>query len=102
MLMFCGCSPLGAGRSTGMLARVASTNFMSLRFAPSTTTPMGMPCPSVNRLRLVPLLARSVGLGPVFFPAERRFGHCAVHGLPLPIEADPLVKFAHAGPPERG
>jgi hypothetical protein len=46
-----------------------------------------MPLPSVNKLRLVPPLARSVGFGPVFFPPERGFGHCPVHALPTPVDA---------------
>src|SRR5438552_2760940 len=41
---------LGAGRSTGMLASVPSTNFMSGRLAPSTAKPTGMPSPSTNKL----------------------------------------------------
>src|SRR5437868_14630623 len=98
--MFCGSSTLGTGRSTGILSRVGSTSFMSGRLAPATTPPIGMPWPSVSRLRLVPALARSVGLGPVFFPAQGRFGHHAVQGLPLPFNADPLVKFQQPSPPE--
>ena len=47
---------------------------MSWRLAPSTLTPMGIPFPSVNRLRLVPFWPRSVGFGPV----------------PLPPRAEPL------------
>ena len=39
-----------------------------------------MPWASVNRLRLTPPLPRSVGLGPVFPPAQGRFGHGAVTG----------------------
>ena len=66
---------------------VRSTSFISCRFAPSTTTAMGMPWPSVSRLRLVPLLPRSVGLGPVPFSPQGSFGHGSVHGLPFPIKA---------------
>ena len=46
-----------------------------------------MPCASVNRLRLTPPLPRSVGLGPVFFPAQRRFVQRTVEGHPVEIEA---------------
>src|SRR5579884_3609146 len=42
------------------------TSFMSCRFAPSITTPIGTPCPSVSMLRFTPHLPRLVGLGPVF------------------------------------
>src|SRR5207245_2296109 len=75
----------------GMLVNVSRTIFMSLRLAPSTARPMGMPCASTNRLRLTPCLARSVGFLPVFFPPERRLGHAAVHAQPGPIEALPFI-----------
>jgi hypothetical protein len=59
-----------------------------------------MPCPSVNRLRLTPPLARSVGFGPVFFPPEWRLGHRAVHAQPVPVNALQLVKLCHSRVPE--
>src|SRR5665213_1678495 len=71
-----------------MLSIVSAMSLWSFLFAPSTVSPTGTPAPSVSRLRFVPLLARSVGLGPVFFPAERRLRHRAVHREPLPV--DPL------------
>lgn len=46
-----------------------------------------MPPPSTSRLRLTPLLARSVGFLPVFFPPEGRLGHAPVHAQPLPVDA---------------
>jgi hypothetical protein len=52
-----------------------------------------MPLPSVNKLRLVPPLARSVGFGPVFFPPERGFGHRSVHALPTPVDAFQVIVF---------
>src|SRR5439155_19045974 len=58
----------------GMLAMVSAMSLWSFRFAPSIVSPTGTPAPSVRRLRLVPSLARSVGFGPVFFPAQRGFG----------------------------
>src|SRR6476661_6944753 len=88
MHMPCGCSGVGAGRSTTILSSVARTSFISLRLAPSTTTPIGTPWPSVSRLRLTPLFPRSVGLGPVFFPRQGRLGQRPVHTQPRPI--DPL------------
>src|SRR5262249_25860625 len=93
--MPCGCATVGCGRLTTTLSSVDRTSFMSCRLAPSTTSPMGMPCPSVNRLRLTPPLARSVGFGPVFFPPERRFGHRAVHAQPVPVNALQLVKLGY-------
>src|SRR5438876_4520057 len=72
----------------GMLVNVSRTIFMSLRLAPSTARPIGMPAASTNWLRLTPCLARSVGFLPVFFPPERRLGHAAVHAHPGPV--DPL------------
>ena len=59
-----------------------------------------MPWPSVNRLRLTPPLARSVGFGPVFFPPERRLGHRPVHAQPVPRDALQLVKLFHPRLPE--
>ena len=61
---------------------------MSGRLAPSPALPQGMPAPSVSNLRLVPLLARSVGLGPVPVSPQRGLGHGPVPRLPLPVEAD--------------
>src|SRR6476659_8920001 len=74
-----------------MLSSVSSTRRLSCVLAPLVAIPRGMPLPSVNRLRLVPSLARSVGFGPVFFPPERRFGHRAVHALPVPVDSFQVV-----------
>src|SRR5438034_8193267 len=63
-------------------------------------TPRGTPAPSVSRLRFVPLLARSVGLGPVFSPTQRRFGHRAVECLPVPLDAVQLLVGQQAACPE--
>lgn len=59
-----------------------------------------MPCPSVSKLRLTPPLARSVGLGPVFFPAERRLGHRPIHTHPVPVDPAQFVKPFDPGSPE--
>src|SRR5215469_942513 len=64
---------------------------MSLRLAPSTATPTGMPSASTSRLRLTPCLARSVGFWPVFFPPEGRLGHAPVHRQPRPVDAFAVV-----------
>jgi hypothetical protein len=61
---------------------------------------MGKPCPSVSRDRLVPLLPRSVGLRPVFSPAQRCLGHRPVHRLPFPVEAPAGIKLDQACLPE--
>src|SRR4051794_29580150 len=89
----CGSSSVGSGRSTssGMLSSVASTSFMSLRLAPSTANPTGMPSPSTSRLRLAPSLPRSVGFLPVFFPPEGCFRHAPVHRQPGPVNPFPVV-----------
>ncbi len=54
----------------------------------------------MSKLRLTPLLPRSVGLGPVFFPAQRRFGHRPVHTQPLPVNATEFIKLLNSGLPE--
>src|SRR5947209_13668345 len=83
-----------------MLSIVGRTSFISWRLAPSISRPIGTPCPSVSKLRLTPLLPRSVGLGPVFFPAQRRFGHRSVHTQPVPIDATEFIKLRDSGLPE--
>jgi hypothetical protein len=59
-----------------------------------------MPRASVSRLRLVPRLARSVGLGPVFFPAQGSLGQRAIQGEPLPIDPRQLFVSEQARNPE--
>src|SRR5215467_16082453 len=83
-----------------MLSIVARSSFISWRLAPSIAKPIGTPCPSVSRERLTPLLPRSVGLGPVFSPPKRRFGHRPIHTQEAPIDALQLVKRFEAGLPE--
>jgi hypothetical protein len=61
---------------------------------------MGTPCPSVNRLRLTPRFARSVGFAPLFFPAQRGFGHRTVQTQPRPIDPLQFVKAFDAALPE--
>jgi hypothetical protein len=51
-------------------------------------------------LRLVPFLARSVGLGPVFFPPEGCLGHGPVHAQPLPVDALEGVVLQQPGLPQ--
>ena len=91
--MPCGCSSVGSGRSTTILSMVVRTSFMSFRLAPATAKPIGTPWPSVSRLRLTPSLPRSVGLGPVFFPAQRGFGHGPVHAQPVPVDPFQLIEL---------
>src|SRR5205807_1537091 len=74
-----------------MLSSVARVSFMSLRLAPSTARPTGMPSASTSRLRLTPFLARSVGLLPAFFPPEGGLGHAPVHRQPGPVDALAVV-----------
>jgi len=61
-----------------------------------------MPRASVKRLRLTPPLARSVGVGPVFFPAQRRLVQRTVEGHPLKIEPNQLVVVPQGFVPEPG
>src|SRR5215210_3698825 len=98
--MPCGASGVTAGRSTTRLSIVARTNFISCRLAPSIANPIGTPWPSVSRLRLTPRLPRSVGLRPVFFPAQWRLGHRPVHAQPVPVNALQFVKLLQARLPE--
>src|SRR5437764_10382911 len=74
-----------------MLSIVGRSSFISWRLAPSIARPMGTPCPSVSRLRLTPLLPRSVGLGPGFFPTQGRFGHRPIHRKPVPVDPAGLL-----------
>src|SRR5262245_20148460 len=99
--MPCGRASVGAGRSTGILSMVSRTIFRSGRLAPSTARPTGTPWPSTSRLRLTPLLARSVGFLPVFFPPEGCLGHAPVHTQPIPIEPLQAVVFEQARLPQR-
>src|SRR5262249_39806445 len=67
---------------------------------PSMTAPTGTPRASVRMLRLTPLLPRSVGFRPVFFPPEGRLSHAAVHGQPRPVDAHEVVVLQEARLPE--
>src|SRR5438105_5808401 len=100
MQTFCGSFDVGLGFRIGMLSIVSSTILKSLRLAPSTASPTGTPAPSVSRLRLTPSLARSVGFGPVFFPAERCLAHRAIHRQPSPVDAFEFVVVQQALLPE--
>src|SRR5262245_15688596 len=83
-----------------MLSMVARTSFISCRLAPSTTRPIGVPWPSVSRLRLTPDLPRSVGLLPAFFPAQSRLRQRPVHRQPVPVDPAQLIKLLHPSVPE--
>src|SRR5450756_2094783 len=98
--MPCGCASDGSGRWPTMLSMVWRTSLISLRLAPATAKPIGTPCPSVNRLRLTPALPRSVGLGPVFFPAQRGFGHGPVHTQPIPVDPLQVIELCDACLPQ--
>ena len=51
-------------------------------------------------LRLTPSLPRSVGLGPVFFPAQRGLGLGPVSAQPAPVDPFQLVVLRQTGFPE--
>src|SRR5690348_239577 len=83
-----------------MPSMVGRTNFISWRLAPSIATLIGTPCPSVSTLRFTPRLPRSVGLGPVFFPAQWGLGHGPVHTYPLPVNPPQFVKLLQSSLPQ--
>jgi hypothetical protein len=66
---------------------------LSWTLAPVRVTPRGIPWPSVRICRLVPSLARSVGLGPVRSPFGR-FDAGAVERGPVPFQPDFVVVIA--------
>ena len=78
---------MGAGRSTALLAMVSRALLQSWRFAPATARPLGTPPPAVSTLRVVPLLPRSVGGVPTFFPPTGGLGPGPVQREPLPGKA---------------
>jgi hypothetical protein len=39
-------------------------------------------------------------LGPVFFPAQRRFGQRPIHRQPIPLDPAQLIKLLDPGLPE--
>src|SRR5687768_7524123 len=73
---------------------------MSGRLAPATSRATGTPRLSVSTDRLVPILARSVGFLPVFFPPERGLRHAPVDALPVPVDAQLVVVLGEGGLPE--
>src|SRR4051812_749064 len=83
-----------------MLSRVVWTSAMSGRLAPPTSNPIGAPPPSVRTDRLVPILARSVGFLPVFFPPEGGLRHGPVEALPPPVDAEHVVVLVQGHLPE--
>ena len=48
----------------------------------------------------MPILARSVGFLPVFFPPEGSLGQAPLEALPIPVDADQLVVLVQGGLPE--
>ncbi len=59
-----------------------------------------MPWASANRRRLTPLLPRSVGLGPVFSPAQGGFGHRPVPAQPTAVQTLQLIVTFQTHPPQ--
>src|SRR3954447_12306722 len=87
---FCSTSS-GSGRSTTIASIVSFKSFCSTTFAPAITAPRGPPSPSVSTLFLVPLLPRSVGFLPVFFPPTPGLAQHRVGRLPPPLHAAEFV-----------
>jgi hypothetical protein len=53
-------------------------------------------CPSVNKLRFTPLLARSVGLDPPgIFTTQRGLAHRPIHAQPGPIYLFQFIKLLY-------
>src|SRR5438105_4180542 len=61
---------------------------------------IGNPWPSVPRLCFVPNLPRSVGLGPLFFPTERRLAQRSIDTQPFPVEPFEEIKELEAFHPQ--
>src|SRR5947209_6326990 len=80
--------------------RVSANSLKSFWFAPATAKPTGTPLASTSNERLVPLLARSVGLGPVFFPRQGRLAHRPIHRKPTPVDAVEAVVLGQTCLPE--
>src|SRR5713101_939234 len=83
-----------------MPSSVSRAILKSFLLAPSMARPTGTPLASTRMLRLVPSLALSVGLGPVFFPSQGSLGHRSVHGEPFPVDAFQLVIGQEASSPK--
>ncbi len=54
----------------------------------------------MSRLRLTPLLPRSVGFLPVLSPPERCLRHRSIHAQPVPVDALQFIKLLDTGVPE--
>src|SRR5262249_56710997 len=78
--------------------RVAPHARWSWTGAPAPTPPDGPPSRSTSRLCLLPFLARSVGLGPPFFPPEPGFAQSAVGALPVEVD---VAQFSALGDQNR-
>jgi len=65
---------------------VSLSTVKSFVFAPVIGHEMGMPFLSVERLRLVPSLALSVGFLPISPPTEGCLGHRPVGGAKAPVD----------------
>ena len=67
------------------LPGLASSSLVSWTLAPATTRLRGPPSPSTNRLRLLPALPRSVGLGPIASPPDELYpGRNPLLAIPSP------------------
>src|ERR687888_422444 len=51
-------------------------------------------------IRFAPCFARSVGLGPLFFPSKGRFCHRSIHRTEAPVDALQFVVSLKASLPE--
>src|SRR5690349_6914342 len=79
-----------------MDSSVWRSSLWSFVLAPPTTRPIGTPRPSHSTLLLLPFFPLSVGLGPVFFPSQRRLALGPVYGQPSPVDA--FQRLVHQQP----
>src|SRR6185369_1415818 len=98
--MCCGFSTVGSGRSTTIASIVSFSSRRSSTLAPAITTPSGPPWPSTTIDFLVPILPRSVGFLPTFFPPEPGLAQRRVAALPFPIDPAQLIASFDEGRPD--
>src|SRR3954452_18177232 len=83
-----------------MASMVAFSNRRSRTLAPAITTPSGPPSPSTTIDFLVPILPRSVGFLPVFFPPEPGLARPGIGALPIPVHRTQLGAVLDQGGPD--
>src|SRR5215207_3180462 len=72
---------------------VSSSSLKSGTLAPAITTESGPPSASTKIERLTPILALSVGLGPIWSPQGTGLAHRTIGRLPLEVHSAELFAF---------